>query len=679
MLAVSLYAQFAYRLTDPIADRNFRIGVEAYHRGRYAEALMLFESVLAGNPGDQLSLYWLGKAYHKLGLSSITLDFWRESLQGSQVNSFVEARIELLALILRTGQGRLPERLIESRSIDSQDRRQPLFLRPSVIKTRPDGSMLVVANGSNEILRINANGLIIERYTGGVSGFDRPFGLDFLSDGQMVLSEFAPDRLAFLSPRGQINAYAPMLPPQNRLVGPQYLATDADNFIYVSDVGRSRIVKFAPDGSFITAFDGRSAGFQGLRMPTGLAVIGDLLYVADVALRSIHVFDLYGNYLAALISDGLIKPEGLTAIGQDLLIADTSRVLLYASADDSLRELYRSSDRTIRIVSAAFDANHDLILADYNNSRILILTDPVAVYSGLMVDVERVYADNFPAVSLDVRVSDNSGRPLVGLTAANFYIAEFVTRTEVADSEAAGIAVNRIIETVRPAAQLSLAGTLDATDTIDMVYIVGASPDLVDRRLEVRDAVASAHTALGQNSRQRLILAYATPQPAISGSIAALTAPLLAMRADRNWRLDLALRLAVNELSQSSARRAITLVTSGNLDEALLDEFSLAELASLLNNNRISLHIIQVGRSLLGQPLHYLLGASKGSLHTVDSPAGLDGLASAIRNLPTGVYRLSFNSAADPDFGRRYLAVRTEVYFRDRSGKDETGYFAPLR
>ena len=63
-------AQFAYQLDTPLAADSFRTGVEAYGRGRYAEALAQFERALASESDDPLCLYWLGKTYFRLGLDS---------------------------------------------------------------------------------------------------------------------------------------------------------------------------------------------------------------------------------------------------------------------------------------------------------------------------------------------------------------------------------------------------------------------------------------------------------------------------------------------------------------------------------------------------------------------------------------------------------------------------------
>ena len=48
------------------------------------------------------------------------------------------------------------------------------------------------------------------------------------------------------------------------------------------------------------------------------------------------------------------------------------------------------------------------------------------------------------------------------------------------------------------------------------------------------------------------------------------------------------------------------------------------------------------------------------------------------QDIPQGVYQFSFTSALPTNFGMNYLPLEVEVYLLNRSGRDETGYFAPL-
>jgi hypothetical protein len=44
-----------------------------------------------------------------------------------------------------------------------------------------------------------------------------------------------------------------------------------------------------------------------------------------------------------------------------------------------------------------------------------------------------------------------------------------------------------------------------------------------------------------------------------------------------------------------------------------------------------------------------------------------------------GLYVLKYTSGEDTDFGRRYIPVEVEARLIQRSGKDEMGYFGPLK
>jgi hypothetical protein len=54
-------------------------------------------------------------------------------------------------------------------------------------------------------------------------------------------------------------------------------------------------------------------------------------------------------------------------------------------------------------------------------------------------------------------------------------------------------------------------------------------------------------------------------------------------------------------------------------------------------------------------------------------------LAAEISSAATGRYRFSFISKAETSFGRGYLAIGVEAYLYKKSGKDELGYYAPLK
>jgi hypothetical protein len=266
---------------------------------------------------------------------------------------------------------------------------------------------------------------------------------------------------------------------------------------------------------------------------------------------------------------------------------------------------------------------------------------------------------------------------MTGLGASNFYIAERVRRTERRVEGEKSVDV--VMESIVPAMDYAFEGTLDASSRVDSVVLVEGSTGMQNLRLEARDVLSDFYTSLGTEASVRLVLAGTSAQPAVSGGLGPLTAALLDMKGVSAWRFDTGLRLAAGILGSSTGRRSVIYLTTGSTNEDLLAGPSLAELASLIGANGISFHAIVIGQNAVSPIIEYLAEASGGSVVRAARPEGLASIAREIRAKPTGSYRLSFVSSADNGFGRAYLPFGVEAYLRNRSGKDETGYFAPLR
>ena len=97
------------------------------------------------------------------------------------------------------------------------------------------------------------------------------------------------------------------------------------------------------------------------------------------------------------------------------------------------------------------------------------------------------------------------------------------------------------------------------------------------------------------------------------------------------------------------------------------------------NNNSISFSVIQLDQGALGEELSYVAESTSGDIYYVFRPQGLNDVVKDMIELPQGIYQLSYTSAMSTNFGTNYLPLEAEVYLLNRSGRDETGYFAPLQ
>ncbi len=176
------------------AREEFRIGVQAYYRFSYNEAILSFERALSFRPGEPLILDWLGKAYYRSGIENTAFRAWQAAAAeygfSSGQGMLISSRMETLRnrrILFPVADDEV--RYVESGRFPGKTGDETYYRQPSSVLSLNDGSAWVVAYGSNEILRIDPNGIIRERKRGPLNGFDRPYDLVKGLDGNLYLSE----------------------------------------------------------------------------------------------------------------------------------------------------------------------------------------------------------------------------------------------------------------------------------------------------------------------------------------------------------------------------------------------------------------------------------------------------------------------------------------------------------
>jgi DNA-binding beta-propeller fold protein YncE len=530
------------------------------------------------------------------------------------------------------------------------------FRQPSAVLALEDGSAWVVAYGSNELVRIDINGIVRERRRGPLNGFDRPYDLVRGLDGRLYLSEFRGGRVSVLSGDGQWQSYIGSKGlGDGMFVGPQNMAVDEEGYLYVVDYGNRRISKFDPDGTFLFSFGTRRSGFQGLLSPTGIAAGGGRVFVADGVYRQIYSFDRNGSYQGVLISEGLNGPESLrfTREGR-ILAADTNRLLLIDPDSAVIHELGVLGSPRVRIISAGADQNGNILAANFQADEVSVMTRLEDMASGLFVQIDRVVTDQFPLVTVELQVQDRLRRPIVGLDARNFLLSE----------------------EGRPALEQSLLSAGYAADAGDIAVLVERSGETAS----LRDDLAAAVRDIGASGRI-LSLISAGEQPVrerLGTGASALAAAARGGTYTPRWRLDLGLRLAATDLLTGAKKRAVVFVGAGGVGELGFDQYGLSELAAYMANNGIIFHAVIVGNSPAGEEIRYLAEETGGRVLPLYRPEGIGPVLRSLAANPSGSYTLSYRSQLPTDFGRAYLPIEAEVYLLERSGRDRTGYFPPL-
>ncbi len=648
---------------EGFASEEFRRGVQAYYKGAFNEALMQFEKSLSYMPDDSLILDWLGRTYYRAGLEGSALSYWQTASDNGYGGLLLQNKIEVVRERRVTGDS--PDKLMrlsESGSFPGEFNGNMVFSGPVSVLPNSDGTIWVTSYNSNELMLMNQNGKVIDRITGPLNGFDRPFDVARLKDGSLLVSESAGDRLALLDSGGRFRRYiAERGRGTGQVVGPQYIAVDRAGRIYVTDYGNRRVDVFDSDGTGLYFFGGSQPGFRGLSGPTGIAVGESGIFVADDGYGLIVEFDRAGNFIRNLVEPGTFsRPESVKFWNGGLLVCDSNRIVSVDTETGAVFDYVRTGNGPTRVLSAVPDINGNVIAADFPENEIYIMSKVQELVGGLFVQIEQVDASKFPAVTVELRVENRHRQPLVGLQEENFYLTEGK----------------------RPVSDMKFTGAASNNTYADVTVVIDRSRGMDSYSEEAGAAVREIAGAMEGKGTLRIVSAgnvpvteySGRPEGALNFTPAALRNPV----SDRT-SVDLALRLAANDLMAAAKKRAVIFVSDGKTADSSFSRYNLAELAAYMSNNSVGFSMVQLAQSAVSDELGYILDNTAGDLYYIYRAEGLSSVVTDIIDIPQGIYQFSYTSALSTEFGQKYLPIEAEVYLLKRSGRDESGYFAPLQ
>src|SRR6266487_3890939 len=204
-----------------------------------------------------------------------------------------------------------------------------------------DGPTGIAVDGNGNILVADTNNARIEKFAPsgtflGVMGIrgigyglrGAPNGIAVDRSGNIYVAEVASNhRVQKLAPDGTF--IAEWKGPELGFYGPRRIAIGPDDSVYVLDQGRTRIVKFSPDGHVLSSWGSKGSGDGQFNDPTSVAVdsTNGKVYVADPINKRIQVFDQSGKFLTKWIIPEWGQPAGF----EDLAI-DSKMGRVYASS-----------------------------------------------------------------------------------------------------------------------------------------------------------------------------------------------------------------------------------------------------------------------------------------------------------------------------------------------------------
>ncbi len=658
----NIYSQDKIDLDQLSASEEFKWGVKAYHRGIFAEAARAFERALAYKPENAEYQQWLGLSWYRSGFTDEALNIWSTLSSAGKADSILLNRLEILEQKTGIEGSFAPSgRYLNALNLSGDLPDYSLFKRPSSIYPDKNGGFFLSSYGTNEILRFNSNAAVTGRLNGGLEGFNHPFDVVIGDNGLVYVSEFNGDRITRCTVAGrELIRFGETGRGEGQLLGPQFMAFDDKGYLYVTDSGNRRVVKFDSDGNYILDFGTKTYNFKGLGYPTGIACISGFVYVADARNGSVTVFDQSGNYISVLAQGKFNRPEGLSVKSpENLFVADSTRIMNLNTETGMVTMVSELEGEGDKVMKAVVDSNNNLLTADFDRNAVTVLTEMANLYSGLFVQIDRVDSSRFPEITVDIRVQDRLGVPFVGLLPNNFVLTD--NNYQASD-------VN-LLFSGNTVSSSNIAVLLDCRESMS-AYVDESSK-----------AVSSLYDAVDGHASLRLISSGSNPATENNpgeGIRNMLDSVAKSEIYASDARFDLGLRHAVSELIPGRGRRSIVYITDGGTSDYTFEQFHPIELADYMLNNGISFYCITLNNK--EEPdagYQYLCEKTGGEIIYLYRPEGLKGLVEMINGKPDGSYTLGFRSMfinVSPD---DYIPIEVEAFLFNRSGREKSGYYKP--
>ena len=148
---------------------------------------------------------------------------------------------------------------------------QAHFNGPIGVAVDKNGNVYVADTYNDRIRRISTDGQVTTLAAGAT--FDTPCAVAVGSDGAVIVADTRNNAIRKVSADGNVTT---LIINDTELSRPVALAVSHDNFVYVTELDRSRVIQIAPDGASYTI----ASGFV---QPSGVAIVRGTadLYITD--------------------------------------------------------------------------------------------------------------------------------------------------------------------------------------------------------------------------------------------------------------------------------------------------------------------------------------------------------------------------------------------------------------
>ncbi len=192
------------------------------------------------------------------------------------------------------------------------------FWGPRGVAVDDQGRVFVTDTGNKRVVIFDANGSQMADFGGaglGVGQFDEPVGIEVDDQGRLYIADTWNKRIQIMIPFDDMLSYPSHITWDidawygESLDNKPFLAIDQAYRTYVADPIMGRILVFDQDGNFLLTWGGFGAGTNEIGVAAGIAVDADgFVWVSDAGNNRLMRFKVPPNMLEISTLDGAIEP-----------------------------------------------------------------------------------------------------------------------------------------------------------------------------------------------------------------------------------------------------------------------------------------------------------------------------------------------------------------------------------
>lgn len=431
-----------------LSTQELKNGISLFNDRQYSAAIQAFELALSYEPSNYAAKYRLGLAFLYAGYTESAAKTWKELVDlGVADHQLIEQLNSLTFNLAKDIDYHYTDPYVFRKYYDGLTESAHDILRSSfIIYDQLEDKKYISSTAVGTVVEMNSANKILNRYGKKFlveNILKMPTGIALYSN-QLYVADYKKNQI-FVFDRNLSGSLARSFGQtgylSNQMLGPMGIVFSEDEYLYIVDNGNHRILKYLPDGTYVSAF-----GKNFLYRPTDIVAYQEYIFVTDISQNNIGrvaQFDRQGNFIQYIGTEFLKEPRGLFLDNDQLYISDVQNSLyIYNITQNVSYSLIANEEKLAYPFDIIKDKDSILWRTDFNSQKIAIYTPLQGIYGNIVMNVTQILTDQYPYIYALVRARNKDGSPLVGINSGELKISEFdmpvsgisVTGTEKARS-----------------------------------------------------------------------------------------------------------------------------------------------------------------------------------------------------------------------------------------------------